>query len=121
MIYDDDVYNEKYLDDEWKNYLKGFKSGLVCFETFLNNLDCYVGATDYENEDGFYDEKANNNADIFLLKLINNDFNKQVLLDCFKEWHKNESEEIIMSGIDSLEMSDEDWEKWKREKDGEKE
>lgn len=108
----DDTYNQKYLNKEDKDFIRGFDYTVSVFEVFLDNLDTYIHNDIFDDP---YDEKKENKAKIFILKLINSDFQKEVLKRIFNDWMEMDRDEFITSMIDSY--SEEEYEKLRKKAD----
>lgn len=110
----DETYNQKYLNENDKEFIRGLDYTVSAFEVFLDNLDTYTNGDIFDDP---YDEKKENEAKIFILKLINSDFQKKVLKRIFNDWMEMDRNEFITSMIDHY--SEEEYEEIRKKVDNE--
>lgn len=90
---EDDTYNEKYLNDEDKRFLKGYDWAVENALNLLNNTDTYD-----ELDDILDPNKAIVNVD-----------KHEILRDALADWLEGERDMLITSMIDN--MDNEEYEK----------
>ena len=101
---EDDTYNEKYLNHDDKEFIKGYDYAVEeVLESFFNNLDSYDWDVDGE--------------DIDLEKILtNHEKIAEKLLENLKKHFESDRDEMITSMIDH--MTDEEYAKIRTEVDG---
>ena len=87
---EDDTYNEKYLNENDKEYVRGFDHAVNdCLDSFFYNLDAY----DFEVE----------GEDVDLGRFLDNHEEiKEKFVANLKEWFESERDEMIVSMIDHM-------------------